>query len=111
MTGVSQLGIFRNINNIYLLTTSVWQEKSSKTESPRFFIQNVLNMDSPLNFKEKFKTLINKTKVGNDAASPDSTLADFELRDFVKNSGYATRTSRITSAISINRGRIQGKNS
>ena len=65
-------------------------------------------MDSPLNLKETFKTLINKTKVGNDATSPDSTLVDYA--DFVKNSGYA-RTSRITSAISINRGRIQGKNS
>ena len=63
-------------------------------------------MDSPLNIKEKFKTFKDKIKLGNDGAAQDSTLADFE--DYVKNSGVA-RSSR-TSAISINRGRIQGNN-
>ena len=102
MTGVSEIGQFRIINKVYLLTTSVFSAKHLNLA--RFFLQNAFIMDSPLNFKEKFKTLINKTKVGNDVSTPDSTLADYE--DFVKNSGFARATR--TSAISINRGRIQG---
>ena len=36
VTGVSKLGIFRTISGIYLLTTSVWQEKHLKQNLPDF---------------------------------------------------------------------------
>ena len=77
-------------------------------------INLIVTMDSGggLNFKEKFRTLINRGgRLGSDSSplSPgkSSTIADFD--EYV-NSGFLAESARSsrTSAASLNRGRLQG---